>query len=73
VPEDAAIEMCPCTREAGCPDHKPSPGMLNRILRRFGAATEEALYVGDLDIDREAARRAGIAFEWARDFFGEGA
>jgi D-glycero-D-manno-heptose 1,7-bisphosphate phosphatase len=73
VPEDAAIEMCTCTAAAGCPNHKPEPGMLLRILRRFGAAPDEALYVGDLDIDREAARRAGIAFEWARDFFGEGA
>ncbi len=71
VPEDAAIEMCTCTAEAGCPNHKPAPGMLHRILRRFGAAPEEALFVGDLDIDREAARRAGIEFEWAREFFGE--
>ncbi len=70
VPEDAAIEMCTCTATAGCPNHKPEPGMLRRILRRFGAGPEEALYVGDLDIDREAAARAGIRFEWARDFFG---
>jgi HAD superfamily hydrolase (TIGR01662 family) len=70
VPEDAAIEMCVCDPRAPCPCHKPAPGMLNRILRRFGAAPAEALFVGDLDIDREAARRAGVAFEWARDFFG---
>ena len=72
VPETTAIEMCTCTAADGCPNHKPAPGMLTRILDRFGAAPAEALYVGDLEIDREAARRAGIAFEWARDFFGEG-
>ena len=72
VPDDAAVEMCTCTAGAGCPDHKPAPGMLRRILRRFGAAPEEALYVGDLEIDREAARRAGVPFEWAPDFFGKG-
>ena len=71
-PETTAIEMCTCTAAASCPNHKPAPGMLNRILRRFGAAPEDALYVGDLEIDREAARRAGVAFEWARDFFGHG-
>jgi phosphoglycolate phosphatase-like HAD superfamily hydrolase len=46
--------------------------MLLRILRRFEAAPDEALYVGDLDIDEQAARRAGVAFRWARDFFGPG-
>jgi HAD superfamily hydrolase (TIGR01662 family) len=70
LPDDAAIEMCVCDPREPCPCRKPAPGMLQRILRRFGASPGEALFVGDLDIDREAAHRAGVAFEWARDFFG---
>ncbi len=69
VPEGSAIQLCTCTALAGCPRHKPAPGMLLRILHRFSAAPAEALFVGDLDIDREAARRAGVAFEWADAFF----
>jgi D-glycero-D-manno-heptose 1,7-bisphosphate phosphatase len=69
VPESAAIEMCACPRRARCQCHKPAPGMLLSILRRFRATPGEALFVGDLDIDREAARRAGVPFEWAGDFF----
>jgi HAD superfamily hydrolase (TIGR01662 family) len=72
VPEDAAIEMCVCDPSERCPCRKPAPGMLRSILRRFRASPTEALFVGDLEIDREAARRAGIAFEWAHAFFAEG-
>ncbi len=69
VPEDAAIEMCTCPPDRHCPRRKPEPGMLRAILDRFGLRAEEALFVGDLEIDREAARRAGVAFAWAREFF----
>jgi len=71
VPEDAAIEMCVCDPREPCPCHKPAPGMLHRILHRFRASPAEALFVGDLEIDREAARRARVAFEWASAFFAE--
>ena len=70
VPADAAIEMCTCPPRGDCACRKPEPGMLLRILQRFGLPAAEALFVGDLEIDREAARRAGVAFEWAHDFFG---
>lgn len=70
VPPDAAIEMCVCDPREPCPCRKPAPGMLLSILRRFHASPAEALYVGDLEIDRQAAGRAGIPFEWAGSFFG---
>ena len=70
VPEDAAIEMCTCTPDRHCPRHKPEPGMLCSILARFGLSPDQALFVGDLPIDREAAHRAGVPFAWAREFFG---
>jgi phosphoglycolate phosphatase-like HAD superfamily hydrolase len=39
-------------------------------MRDCGAAPGETLFVGDTEIDREAARRAGVSFVWAWDFFG---
>jgi HAD superfamily hydrolase (TIGR01662 family) len=71
VPATAAIEMCTCSPLADCGCRKPRPGMLLRLLERFSAPPADALYVGDLDIGREVARGAGVAFEWAHDFFAE--
>lgn len=51
------------------PRRKPNPGMLKEILEASGIAKEDALFVGDREEDREAARRAGIDFQWAEDFF----
>jgi D-glycero-D-manno-heptose 1,7-bisphosphate phosphatase len=69
VPPDARILMCTCPPDRDCHCRKPRPGMLLRILRSFALPPAEALYVGDLELDREAARRAGVAFRWAREFF----
>ncbi len=41
---------------------KPEPDILVRCLEHFGVAAEEAVYVGDAETDREAARRAGTHF-----------
>lgn len=51
---------------------KPAPGMLLELMSTFGVSPELTLYVGDREEDREAARRARVAFEWASDFFGDG-
>jgi len=42
--------------------NKPDPECIFIILKRFGLAPDEALYVGDSDIDRETAARAGTPF-----------
>ncbi len=39
---------------------KPHPGILLKILEEFGRRPGQALYVGDMGIDIEAGRRAGI-------------
>ena len=65
-----AIEVCPHAPHAGCGCRKPSPEMLTRLMHRFGARRDETLFVGDMDRDEEAARRAGVRFAWAHDFFG---
>jgi len=39
---------------------KPSPEMLLQVLAELGVSPERALYVGDMGIDIETARRAGV-------------
>jgi HAD superfamily hydrolase (TIGR01509 family) len=39
---------------------KPAPDMLRLALRRLNAAPAEAVYVGDMVVDVETARAAGI-------------
>lgn len=41
---------------------KPHPDMLERCLVHFGVAPDEALYVGDQQVDADAARAAGVTF-----------
>lgn len=70
LPQRTQIAMCMCDEAAACGCRKPEPGLLLRHLAHFGVAPAEALFVGDLDSDAEAARRAGIPFRRAADFFG---
>lgn len=69
VPDGTHIEMCMCDEHGDCDCRKPAPGLLLRHLAHFGVAPHEALFVGDLEIDAEAARRAGIPFVFASSFF----
>ena len=39
---------------------KPAPDMLDTVLRDFGIAPEEALYIGDTEIDVETADASGM-------------
>ncbi len=41
---------------------KPHPESIEKILRAFALRKEEALYVGDSEIDGKAARSAGVKF-----------
>ncbi len=70
IPPGTNIQLCTCSAAVDCLCRKPQPGMLLNIMEHFGTAPEDTLYVGDLEIDREAARRAGVPFRWAADFFG---
>ncbi len=49
---------------------KPRPGMLLEACRAFDVAPADALFVGDRDEDAGAAAAAGMAFVYARRFFG---
>lgn len=41
---------------------KPHPEPLLRVLEHYGIAPAEALFVGDSDVDRQAAAAAGVPF-----------
>ena len=47
---------------ASCARPKPSPAGAESILRTWGAEPGQALFVGDSENDREAARGAGMVF-----------
>ena len=70
TPPPGSVELCPHAPSRNCPCRKPNPGMLLTLMRRFRARPEETLFVGDMDKDEEAARRAEVRFMWAHDFFG---
>ncbi|MBM4285173.1 MAG: HAD-IA family hydrolase [Deltaproteobacteria bacterium] len=41
---------------------KPHPRCLHLILERFGITPRQAVYLGDAQVDRETAHRAGVPF-----------
>jgi len=68
----AVIALCPHALELDCACRKPQPGMLLSIMRAHRVTPAQTVFVGDAETDREAARRAGVAFIHARDFFKTG-
>jgi L-amino acid N-acyltransferase YncA/histidinol phosphatase-like enzyme len=65
-----AARFCPHPPEAGCPGHKPAPGLLIDLAAVCRIDLTRAWSVGDTPADRECARRAGVAqFHWAQSFF----
>ncbi len=44
------------------PRPKPHPDLLLKALAHFDVPPDQALYVGDSDLDRQAARGAGVRF-----------
>ena len=58
--------------EAGVPA-KPNPASVSRCLDQIGVTPSRTVfYVGDRDVDREAALSAGIRFVWAKYGYGAG-
>jgi D-glycero-D-manno-heptose 1,7-bisphosphate phosphatase len=69
---DALIRLCPHSAGARCICRKPAPGMLLDLCRAAAVPPARGLFVGNAETDREAARRAGMAFGWADVFFKRG-
>jgi D-glycero-D-manno-heptose 1,7-bisphosphate phosphatase len=70
VPPEAALQLCPHALDVRCNCRKPAPGMLLRIMAHYGVKPEATVFVGNHDVDRLAACRAGVAFIWSDRFFG---
>ena len=70
VPGDQALQLCPHALEVACTCRKPEPGMLLAIMNHYGVDPGHTLYVGNHEVDREAAARAGTAFCWSHELFG---
>jgi len=47
--------------------YKPDPAPLMALAAEFGVEPARTLFVGDSDSDATAAKRASMAFQWARD------
>lgn len=71
VPPEPALQLCPHPLDGACACRKPEPGMLLNIMSYYGVEPADTLFVGDAEVDREAAGRAGTSFMWASDLFGE--
>jgi histidinol-phosphate phosphatase family protein len=54
-----AIYHCPHLPGSGCPDRKPSPGLLHRAARDLGLDLARSAVIGDRGLDMELARNAG--------------
>lgn len=67
----ATLEPLELYRVANDPRRKPNPGMLLEAIGDFEASPEQTLFVGDRNEDRDAAKNAGCAFMWTKDFFEE--
>jgi HAD superfamily hydrolase (TIGR01662 family) len=69
APPDPALQLCPHPLELDCECRKPKPGMLVEIMGYYGIEPNETLYVGNHEVDHQAALGAGTDFSWAQDFF----
>lgn len=56
-----AVEYCVHDAAQGCGCRKPAPGLVRRACDRLGVQPSQAVVVGDIGSDMEAARRAGAA------------
>lgn len=51
-----------------CNCRKPGPQMLLDLMEKLGYTPETTVFVGDRPEDEGAAKAAGVAFVWAKDF-----
>ncbi len=65
------IMHCPHDPVADCNCRKPRPGMIDNIVFDARSTKRHTLYVGDLEVDRLVAEKAGVDFQWAWEFFGK--
>jgi D-glycero-D-manno-heptose 1,7-bisphosphate phosphatase len=70
-PPAGAIRFCAHAMDAGCGCRKPAPGLLLEAMVYHEVGPAETLFVGDAEVDREAAARAGTAFVHVADLLAQ--
>lgn len=68
---NAQVRICPHRSATGCACKKPSPWMLLDLARAHHVPLAQVTYVGDMDLDKQAAANANVRFEWAWEFCGK--
>lgn len=63
------FRFSPYAPDASSYMRKPSPYMILDLVGAYEARLDRTLYVGDSPEDEEAARRAGVSWLWAWQFF----
>jgi D-glycero-D-manno-heptose 1,7-bisphosphate phosphatase len=64
-------QICPHTDDDHCECRKPKGGMITELAEMYGVDLTSSTMVGDQEVDRQAAKAAGVAnFIPAKDFFG---
>ena len=59
--DDVSLFYCPHEINT-CECRKPKPGLLNSAVSSLGIEKDQAVFIGDLASDRQAAKNAGIEF-----------
>ena len=70
-PPEGAVRFCAHAMDAGCGCRKPAPGLLHQVMQFYALPPGVTLFVGDAEVDREAARRAGLGFLDVRDLLAQ--
>jgi D-glycero-D-manno-heptose 1,7-bisphosphate phosphatase len=60
----ARFFFCPHSAAEHCPCRKPASGLLLRALRELDAAPQESVFIGDTDVDMEAAYLPILPNRW---------
>jgi HAD superfamily hydrolase (TIGR01662 family) len=50
---------------------KPNPDMIKEIMENANHDPLETVYIGDMKVDQDAAKNAGVLFKWSYEFFGD--
>ena len=58
-PPDGALFDCVLGQSSELPT-KPDAAMLDRVRETLGVSREETLYLGDMDVDLQFAKNAGV-------------
>ncbi|MDP2287947.1 MAG: HAD family hydrolase [Actinomycetota bacterium] len=70
----SGIAVCPHHPDGSVPEwsgicqcRKPETGLFDTLAKSYGLDLERTMFVGNSQIDREAAERAGMLFMWGRN------